>query len=179
MAFLLVHSRRSSCGSHMNLFDCLQVQFLLVNFTPVKSSAAHGSEPKVSSPNLWLSFCSSFTLLLGVLGNAMILWAVLGFREMKSPTNIFLASLAFADLLLCSLCLPVKVKNYGWCSGGKRMPTFCHMGSNTIIKNLMFISSSVSCLGLWIEPMPAAHSVPRWSPILLLFGPQSLIVWAN
>jgi hypothetical protein len=51
----------------------------------------------------------SMTLLLGVVGNAMILWAVLGFREMKSPTNIFLASLALADLLLCSICLPVKV----------------------------------------------------------------------
>jgi hypothetical protein len=51
----------------------------------------------------------SMTLLLGVVGNAMILWAVLGFREMKSPTNIFLASLALADLFLCSICLPVKV----------------------------------------------------------------------
>ncbi len=29
---------------------------------------------------------------------------------MKSPTNIFLASLALADLLLCIICLPVKVK---------------------------------------------------------------------
>ena len=54
-------------------------------------------------------FFFSLTLLLGVLGNAMILWAVLGFREMKSPTNIFLASLAVADLLLCVICLPVKV----------------------------------------------------------------------
>jgi len=45
-----------------------------------------------------------------VFGNAMILCAVLGFREMKSPTNIFLASLAMADLLLCIICLPVKVK---------------------------------------------------------------------
>ncbi len=54
-------------------------------------------------------FVFSLTLLLGVFGNAMILWAVLGFREMKSPTNIFLASLAVADLLLCIICLPVKV----------------------------------------------------------------------
>ncbi len=42
-------------------------------------------------------------------GNLLIISAILGYRKMKSPTNVFLASLAFADLLLCILCLPVKV----------------------------------------------------------------------
>ena len=52
---------------------------------------------------------TSLTLLLGVTGNLLIIFAILGYRKMKSPTNVFLASLAFADLLLCVLCLPVKV----------------------------------------------------------------------
>lgn len=50
------------------------------------------------------------TLLLGVVGNLLILVAILGYKKMKSPTNIFLASLALADLLLCLICIPVKVK---------------------------------------------------------------------
>ena len=60
-----------------------------------------------------LSKCSvhfhSLTLLLGVVGNLLIIWAILGYRKMKTPTNIFLASLAIADLLLCVVCIPVKV----------------------------------------------------------------------
>ena len=51
------------------------------------------------------------TLLLGVIGNLLILVAILGYKKMKSPTNVFLASLAMADLLLCLICIPVKVRN--------------------------------------------------------------------
>ena len=51
------------------------------------------------------------TLLLGVVGNLLILVAILGYKKMKSPTNVFLASLALADLLLCLICIPVKVRN--------------------------------------------------------------------
>ena len=53
---------------------------------------------------------SRFTLLLGVIGNLLILIAILGYKKMKSSTNVFLASLAFADLLLCLICIPVKVR---------------------------------------------------------------------
>ena len=56
----------------------------------------------------------SLTLLLGVIGNFLIIVAIIGYRKMKTPTNIFLASLAFADLLLCLICLPVKVSAKYW-----------------------------------------------------------------
>ena len=46
---------------------------------------------------------------LGVAGNTLIVAAVCGYRKMKSATNIFLASLAVADLLFCLICIPVKV----------------------------------------------------------------------
>ena len=54
---------------------------------------------------------SSLTFLLGVVGNTLIVVAVGGYRKMKSSTNIFLASLAIADLLFCLICIPVKVSN--------------------------------------------------------------------
>lgn len=60
------------------------------------------------------------TLLLGVIGNMLILVAILGYKKMKSPTNVFLASLALADLLLCLICIPVKLAelfSFSWTFG--------------------------------------------------------------
>lgn len=55
----------------------------------------------------------SLTFLLGVLGNVLILIAVVSRNNQfvkTSPVNVFLGSLASADLLLILICLPLKVK---------------------------------------------------------------------
>jgi len=52
------------------------------------------------------------TLVMGVLGNSLIVFTILRYRRMKSATNVFLASLASADLLLIIVCIPVKVNIY-------------------------------------------------------------------
>ena len=49
------------------------------------------------------------TFIIGVVGNFLIIFTIASYRRMKSTTNIFLASLASADLLLIVLCIPVKV----------------------------------------------------------------------
>ena len=51
----------------------------------------------------------SLTFCLGVSGNVLIILTVMRKSSFKSPTNTFLASLATADLLLITVCLPVKV----------------------------------------------------------------------
>lgn len=54
----------------------------------------------------------TLTFILGIVGNALILVAVIRHTHVKSsPVNVFLASLASADLLLILVCLPLKV-NY-------------------------------------------------------------------
>jgi hypothetical protein len=50
--------------------------------------------------------------LLGIAGNVLVIVAILTFPRMKSITNIFLLSLASADLLLVLICVPIKVFNY-------------------------------------------------------------------
>ena len=68
---------------------------------------------------MWPFHCR-LTLLLGVIGNLLILVAILGYKKMKSPTNVFLASLALADLLLCLICIPVKLAelfSFSWTFG--------------------------------------------------------------
>lgn len=51
----------------------------------------------------------SVTYLVGVTGNGLIIFTICRFRRLKTTTNVFLASLASADLLLIFLCIPVKV----------------------------------------------------------------------
>ncbi len=71
-------------------------------------------------------FVYSLTFLAGIVGNVLILTAVVGRggsgnvaggsgnNVNNSPVvNVFLASLATADLLLVLICLPLKVKRQG------------------------------------------------------------------
>lgn len=48
------------------------------------------------------------TFLVGIVGNSLIVYSVVQFRRMKSLSNVFLASLATADLILIIFCVPVK-----------------------------------------------------------------------
>ena len=49
------------------------------------------------------------TFLLGLIGNVLVIFSILRYRRMRNVTNIFLTSLATADLLLVMLCVPIKV----------------------------------------------------------------------
>ncbi|XP_049940744.1 kiSS-1 receptor-like [Schistocerca serialis cubense] len=52
------------------------------------------------------------TFALGVAGNSLIIFTVCRYRRMSTTTNVFLASLASADLLLITVCIPVKIYIY-------------------------------------------------------------------
>ena len=49
------------------------------------------------------------TLVLGVTGNALVIFSILRYRRMQSVTNIFLTSLSTADLIVVLICVPIKV----------------------------------------------------------------------
>lgn len=52
---------------------------------------------------------SSVTFVLGLVGNCLIIFTTFQYRRMQSVTNVFLSSLASADLVLIMICIPVKV----------------------------------------------------------------------
>lgn len=51
----------------------------------------------------------SLTLLLGLVGNCLVIFSISYYRRMRTVTNVFLLSLASADLLLVLICVPIKV----------------------------------------------------------------------
>lgn len=57
-----------------------------------------------------VSIAYGLTLVLGIIGNILVIASVIRFRKLHSVTNVFLLSLASADLLLVVVCVPVKVK---------------------------------------------------------------------
>ena len=56
-----------------------------------------------------VSLTYGLTLVLGLLGNTLVIVSVAKFKKMQNVTNMFLLSLASADLLLVLICIPVKV----------------------------------------------------------------------
>lgn len=56
-----------------------------------------------------VSIAYGLTLVLGITGNILVIASVIRFRKLHSVTNVFLLSLASADLLLVVICVPVKV----------------------------------------------------------------------
>ena len=69
---------------------------------------SHSIDWKELAPTLW-SYAIIF--VAGIIGNILILIAVIRNTQFlkSSPVNVFLGSLASADLLLISICLPLKV----------------------------------------------------------------------
>ncbi len=52
----------------------------------------------------------SITLLVGVVGNSLVIFSISYYGRQKNVTNVFLLSLASADLLLVTVCVPIKVR---------------------------------------------------------------------
>ena len=48
----------------------------------------------------------SLIILLGLLGNSLVIYMIIRYRTMRTVTNFFIANLALADLLVDTLCLP-------------------------------------------------------------------------
>ena len=59
-----------------------------------------------------VSIVYGLTLVIGLIGNTLVIVSVAKFKKMQNVTNMFLLSLASADLLLVCVCVPVKVGHF-------------------------------------------------------------------
>ena len=76
------------------------------NFTDYDYEIVYNLPLEELVPN---AFFYGATLLLGLIGNILVIFSVSRFEQMMTITNTFLLSLATADLLLVLVCVPVKV----------------------------------------------------------------------
>ncbi|XP_057710336.1 neuropeptide Y receptor Y2, like [Corythoichthys intestinalis] len=53
---------------------------------------------------LIMAYCA--IILLGLLGNSLVIYVIYRFKTLRTVTNFFIANLAVADLLVNALCLP-------------------------------------------------------------------------
>ncbi len=51
----------------------------------------------------------ALVFLVGTVGNILVIFVVVHFKNMRNVTNIFLASLSTADLCLIWFCVPIQV----------------------------------------------------------------------
>lgn len=83
-------------------------------------SAPFATEEPVASPATIAILASLFAAigLAGVMGNAFVVCAVLGDRDMRSSvTNLFILNLALSDLTILLVCVPdivLFIRNRGW-----------------------------------------------------------------
>ncbi|KAM8969215.1 neuropeptide Y receptor type 2 [Sarcophilus harrisii] len=73
---------------------------------------------------LILAYCT--IILLGVIGNSLVIHVVIKFKSMRTVTNFFIANLAVADLLVNTLCLPFTL-TYTLMGEWKMGPVLCHL----------------------------------------------------
>ncbi|XP_030630834.1 neuropeptide Y receptor Y2, like [Chanos chanos] len=65
-----------------------------------------GDSTKLLGVQVVLILAYSTIILLGVVGNSVVIYVVYKFKTLRTVTNYFIANLAVADLLVNTLCLP-------------------------------------------------------------------------
>ena len=64
-----------------------------------------------TSPTIFYTLVCLYgaVILVGIIGNGVILWAILGKPVMRTARNYFIVSLAISDLLLCVMTMPLTL----------------------------------------------------------------------
>ncbi|KAG9262106.1 neuropeptide Y receptor Y2, like [Astyanax mexicanus] len=65
-----------------------------------------GDSTRLLGVQVILILAYSTIILLGVVGNSVVIYVVCRFKTLRTVTNFFIANLAVADLLVNTLCLP-------------------------------------------------------------------------
>ncbi|XP_063237275.1 QRFP-like peptide receptor isoform X2 [Bacillus rossius redtenbacheri] len=101
------------------------------------------------------------TMALGIVGNSLIIFTIGRYRRMKSTTNVFLVSLACADLLLILICIPVKLAklfSFTWTMGEFMCKTVHYMQNVSAICSVLTLTAmSIERYYAIVHPMKAKY----------------------
>ncbi|XP_071541886.1 QRFP-like peptide receptor [Panulirus ornatus] len=122
------------------------------------------------------------TYVVGVLGNALIIFTICRYRRLKTTTNVFLASLASADLLLILICIPVKIArlfSYTWTMGYTSCKLIYYMQTVSTVCSVLTLTiiSLERCYAI-IYPMKAIYvcSISKAKKAALIIWVSSLFL---
>ncbi|OCT99675.1 neuropeptide Y receptor type 2 [Xenopus laevis] len=81
---------------------------------------------KLLSVQVVLILAYSSIIILGVLGNSLVIYVVIKFKTMRTVTNFFIVNLAVSDLMVNTLCLPFTLV-YTLLDDWKFGTVLCHL----------------------------------------------------
>ncbi len=110
------------------------------------------------SVQISLIFAYSLIILLGLVGNTLVIYMIILYRNMRTVTNFFIANLALADLMMDTVCLPFTLVTRCWTNGNLEA-VMCHM-----VPYSQALSVHVSILTLTVIASRAlqVYRLPPW-----------------
>ncbi|KAJ3639680.1 hypothetical protein Zmor_003024 [Zophobas morio] len=124
----------------------------------------------------------SVTFVIGLVGNCLIIFTTFQYRGMQSVTNVFLSSLASADLLLIVICIPVKLAklfSYTWVMGFVVCKVIHYMQNVSAICSVMTLTAiSIERYYAIVHPMKAKYicTINQAKKIIAVIWIKSLIL---
>jgi allatostatin receptor len=82
---------------------------IFTNDTLITESSYTPFEFKIA---ILIGITFTITLVVGIIGNSLVLLTILLKKQMRSTTNILILNLAIAELLFIMLCVPFTGLNY-------------------------------------------------------------------
>uniref|UniRef100_A0A8D0DV47 Neuropeptide Y receptor type 2 n=1 Tax=Salvator merianae TaxID=96440 RepID=A0A8D0DV47_SALMN len=95
------------------------------------SQGLQGSDPimdstKILGVQIILIAVYTLIIVLGFLGNSLVVYVIVRYKTMRTVTNFFIANLAVADLMVITLCLPFTLA-YTLLDEWKFGAVLCHL----------------------------------------------------
>ncbi|XP_053495126.1 trace amine-associated receptor 13c-like [Ictalurus furcatus] len=137
----------------------------------------HFSCPERSlSPAVYilLYVCSAAVVLLTVCGNLLVIISVLHFKQLHTPTNLLVLSLALSDFLIGTLVmLPVLIWTIEscWIFGRAFCITFCMIAS--FIVGLSIYNVALIALDRYLalsKPFLYANKISKWTMCIVVYS---------
>ncbi|XP_053497702.1 trace amine-associated receptor 13c-like [Ictalurus furcatus] len=137
----------------------------------------HFSCPERSgSPAVYilLYVCSAAVVLLTLCGNMLVIISVLHFKQLHTPTNLLVLSLAVSDFLIGALLMPptlIWIIKSCWIFGRAFCITFCMIAS--FIVGLSIYNVALIALDRYLalsKPFLYANKISKWTMCIVVYS---------
>ncbi|XP_016048194.2 olfactory receptor 52Z1P-like [Erinaceus europaeus] len=119
--------------------------------------------PGLEDFQIWISIPFSFMYLLAVIGNGLVIAVVAWDRSLHEPMYLFLAMLAFNDVLLCTVTVP-KMLLIFW--QGPSLSSFSACLTQMFFVHALFLSESAVLLAMAFDRYVAICAPLHYATLL-------------